>query len=299
MKIRNCCLVLIVCVSATSCNLGVAPVTITTKAASTGAFTDTYALPPASTITVAVPTNTPAPSPTATKAFPYTIQEETRYEGVKDYSCDARGCWRVDGILRTDPDYFFPEIDAINPDIQALLDNIGLPITPVMNENEKWERIMVVWSWLNQNALDMEAPGGTEPYEYLESLSYGSQPPEFPSIDDRAKVFARFQVFSWTGCTGRALAFTTLLYRFGIHPDDVAVAYFKIDNPSRQHLYAAVRVEGQWLYIDPSCVETHPELSNNPESVRCGELDYTHPVQLIVLPGSTLPGPMLLQSTTD
>jgi hypothetical protein len=249
--------------------------------------------------TAAAPTDTPAPTATATTIQPYTTKVETLFEGAKEYRCDERGCWRTDGKLYGPPEYYFPGVDADNSDVQALLADSGLPVTPVTSEKEKWERTMGVWAWLRRRSLDMTAPGGDPPYEYLKSLSYSLKPPESPTIDDLAKVFARYRVVSWTGCTARALAFVTFLYRFGIGPDETAVAYFRVESPLRQHLYAVLRVEGRWLYVDPTCIELHPALGPSPESVGCAAADYEHPGGLMVLPGSSLAKPMLLQSTTS
>jgi hypothetical protein len=54
-----------------------------------------------------------------------------------------------------------------------------------------------------------------------------------------------------------------------------------------------LRVEDRWIYLDPTCNESHPALSASPENVGCNTADYPHPNTIHPLPGSTLTKPML------
>ena len=244
---------------------------------------------------MAIPTQQSSLTPTSTEVLLYTTQEQTRYEGILEYTCDRDGCWRVGGTLTHPPEYYYPDIEADNPDIQALLADIGLPDTPAADDGEAWKRTVELWAWLYGNAQDPES--SPEAHHYLNSLSYDLKPAQFPSIDDFAKVYARYQIIPWGTCTSRALTFATLLYRCGIDPNRMAAAYFKTADMSIQHFYVVVRSGDHWYYLDPTCDEPDwtPALPYEPANIGCvPEVDYEHPFTLAVIPGSTLTRAMLV-----
>jgi len=77
--------------------------------------------------------------------IPARLQEDTPYEGKQDYTCDTNACWRSTGNLNSDRDYFYPDLNANNEEIRALLNSIGLPATQTMDDREKWLRVQTVW----------------------------------------------------------------------------------------------------------------------------------------------------------
>ena len=257
--------------------------------------TETTKQEPTSTI-VSLPADTPIQSPTLTPELPASLKLGTTYEGEKQYYLENGSYWREDGKLLSDQDYFFPDLNADNPDIQAFLNGFSLPTTPAMTDVEKWQRVRGVWLWLHRNALDTSSPDNVEVKNYLYSLSYNLHPAEFPSIDDLAKVNARYHAAYLDSCTANALALATLLYRFGISPQELAVAQTMYDDPSASHLYVALYISNNWYSIDSVCVGVHTELSDLPENVGCTTADYEHPYALITLPGSSLKKPMVLHS---
>jgi hypothetical protein len=108
------------------------------RAAPTPAPTSTFAARSAAT---SIPTLTRARSLT----IPARLQEDTPYEGKQDYTCDTNACWRSAGNLNSDRDYFYPDLNANNEEIRALLNSIGLPATQTMDDREKWLRVQTVW----------------------------------------------------------------------------------------------------------------------------------------------------------
>ena len=244
------------------------------------------------------PTDLPTLLPTGTPVLPQTIRVETLYEGPKTYNCDKDGCWRADGELEFTPAYYFSGIDANTPEIQAMLADLGLPSTPAQDDDTIWKRTMLVWMWLHNKALDVDMPGGQEPWNFLNSISYALKPPKFPSLDNLAQVYARYGVISRQSCTDKALDFAMLLYRVGIPVDKLAVVIANW-TPTRdvgQHLYVVLRVNEEWYSVDPTCVQVHDWLSPFPERVGCNSTDYAHPYGIIVLPGSSLTKPMLVEA---
>jgi hypothetical protein len=254
---------------------------------STDPLTATILIPSA---TLAVPTIEPSP----TIVTPYPLQETLKYESPKDYLCNADGCWRSDGRLMNTSDYFFPRPDESNPEIQALLTDIGLPASPASGEKEEWERVIVVWNWLAAHTRETTTPEAKSGMQYLISLSTQASNSHWPTIAEWAKVYARFHFIPWEGCNYKAFFFAIILYRSGLSPDRFAVAetYWNAAH-NGQHLYGIVRQSGKWYAVDPTCVQLSG-LSPTPESVGCLSADYAHPFGLMVLPGSVLTKPMLL-----
>jgi hypothetical protein len=244
-------------------------------------------------------TTTQSSSTTAsTELLPYTIQEQTVNEGILEYECDENGCWRMGSALTHPPEYYYPDIEAQNPDISALLADIGNVQEPILDDAIAWKVIMELWAWLGRNTYDPGESVPPGPMAYLYSLSYEQEPNQFPSIDDFAKVYARYQVIPWSGCTGRALTFVTLLYRCGIDPNKVAAAYYVAPDRSVTHYYVVIRSGDHWYYVDPSSNVpwSVPELPAEPANVgRVPGVDYEHPSTLAVIPGSTLARAMLVK----
>jgi hypothetical protein len=241
------------------------------------------------------PTKQTTQTLTVTPFLPRTIEEETRYDGKVEYTCDKDGCWRTMGEEAKTPEYYYYDINEDNPEIESLLADIGLPGTLVGDDAEAWKRIIELWAWFNRNAKEPKSTSD-ETWIYLKSLSYDLKPSHHPSIGDYAKVYARYHVIPWNGCTARALIFAALLYRTGQSPDRIAAAYFKTKDLSIQHLYNVIRSGDHWYYVDPTCNEVQPQFPISPANVSCiPTVDYEHPVLLAVLPGSTLNKTMLVR----
>jgi hypothetical protein len=238
------------------------------------------------------PTESPTPGPTATETrpFPYTIREQTTYEGEKTYTCDAGGCWRDDGAAAGPPENFYPNIREDNEEIRALLSSIGLPADAAADDAERWRRIRELWSWMARKTVVIGTPEAEEPWAYLQELA----PDSWPSIGEMSKVFARYGVLPLGACNSKAFTMAALLYRVGVLPDWVTVVHSKAHDGT-QHLYLALHLEGRWRYLDPTCISEHNALAAQPETVGCIGADYRHPYEVIPLPGSQLTKPMLLE----
>ncbi len=273
-----------------------AAVTIAVAAVATPLPVTKAALPSSTPAPTVAPTlsRSATPSPTRPKpTMPARLQEDTFFEGKKDYACDARSCWRVDGQLSNQPDYFYPELNANNGDIQALLNSIGLPANQTADDREKWRRTTTVWAWLTKNIIREGRPNREPAWDYLNSLMKVHD--RWPSIGDLALVFKRYGGMVWGACNSRAFTLAMLLYRVGIRPDDMTVVTAQWKQEYSQHLYVVLRTEDGWHYLDPTCNEGRPALSASPESVGCNTADYVHPNTVHPLQGSTLAKPMLVR----
>ncbi|MEW6418917.1 MAG: hypothetical protein AB1480_12485 [Nitrospirota bacterium] len=215
-------------------------------------------------------------------------EEDTLYEGTKDYTCDSV-CWRDDGTVDNRWNLFFPDIDAENDNIRSLLGSIGLPTEPTTDNNEIWRRVKVAWSWLNDHVLREGHPNYDAAHSYLESLDH------WPSISELAYMFFTYGGIVWGTCMSRSQALATLLYRVEIPPDRMAIAEARWRPEYSQHMYIVLKIGCHWYHIDPTCIDSHPVLSDSPENVGCLPADYTHPNSLRLLPDSTLSKPMLVR----
>ena len=114
-------------------------------------------------------------------------------------------------------------------------------------------------------------------------------------------MYARYRFLPWMsdgGCDWKALIYAILLYRCGLDPDRMAVAYFKTADMSIQHLYVVIRSGDHWYYIDPTCIDPNaaPTLNYEPKNIGCvPAVDYEHPFTLWPIPGSTLTRAMLVK----
>jgi hypothetical protein len=239
------------------------------------------------------PTATPTattPTPVPTPFTPHTLDEPTRYEGTLKYDCEADGCWRQGSTMLSAPEYYYPDIDADNAEIAALLSDIGLPADPIEDDAAAWQTMRALWAWLNTHVSYL----GTAPeaWDYLTSLAGDN----WPSISNMASAYARYHTLPWGACNSKALTVATLAYRVGLSPDRVAAAYFATADHSIQHFYVVFRSGDHWFYLDPTCNLTTPSLPSEPASVGCLDgVDYEHPFTLALLPGSTLTRAMLVR----
>jgi hypothetical protein len=207
---------------------------------------------------------------------------KTKHEGRVLY----RRLWNfwvragVDADLRSDR--FFREYENASDDTTTLLNDIGFPWRKAETEQEVWERIGMVWSWLKDNAQV-----NNEEYQGISSVDG-----EWPSILDYAAYFAAHRNLVWAACFSKAHLFATLLgrmvyprYRFGI------ASAHHIENgapPTATHVYVGVYVGDRWFYLDPTAVSIidFPVYSNR----RCigvssfDSVDYEHPYDFIPVP---------------
>lgn len=219
------------------------------------------------------------------------VEEETLYEGIKEYSCDW-AFWREDGTVLDLWDQTFPAIDDDNDDIRALIRDIGVPTGMTTVDRVIWERVRTVWAWLKEHLLSEADPNFDDVCDYYASLG------RWPSIGDLAYMFRTYGGFCWgerCTCMCRAQLFATLLCRVGIPRDRITVAGARYDETS-EHKYVVLRLGCHWYYVDPTSDRSHlGETPENVAGVSDPVVDYVHPHGLTTVPRSPLRKPMLIR----
>ena len=190
---------------------------------------------------------------------------------------------------------FFRDYEIANTDTDALLKDIGFPWRKAETEEEVWNRIGMVWTWLKNHVQE----NNTE-YSAISSLAG-----EWPSIVDFARYYKTHKNLVWAACFSKAHLFATLLgrmiyprYRFAIaeahHAENGAP-------PTATHVYVAAYVGEQWFYLDPTAIYiVFPDYAQR-HSIGVGSfttVDYEHPYETIPIPLSGFDGVPYLPSIT-
>jgi hypothetical protein len=219
------------------------------------------------------------------------INEETLYEGTKEYRCDW-AFWREDGTLLDRWDYTFPAIDEDNAAIRALIRDIGVPTGMTTVDRVIWERVRAVWAWLKEHILAEDDPN------YDAACDYHSSFDRWPSIGELAHMYATYNGFCWgerCTCMCRAQMFATFLCRVGIPRNRIAIVGGRYSETS-EHKYVVLRLGCHWYIIDPTSDRSHlGETPENVQGVTDPVVDYIHPHGITTVPGSTLRKPMLIR----
>lgn len=185
----------------------------------------------------------------------------------------------VDADLRSH--LFFRDYEKTNANADALMAAVGFPWKKAETEEEVWQRIGLVWKWLQNNVQVNNSA-----YAGISSVA-----DSWPSILDYATYFANHGKLVWAACFSKAHLFATLLgrmvyprYRFAIaeahHTEGGAP-------PTATHVYVAVYVAERWFYLDPTAIhKTFPDF-NHKKSIGVdsfGTVDYQHPYKIIPVP---------------
>lgn len=211
--------------------------------------------------------------------------EKTLYEGIVRYKLSPAKWWiRCGGKIENRPDAFFPEINTYTPQIKSLVIHIlGYRPNRTQNDKEIWGRVVKVWNWLRQNQLTEANVNYRKAQQYIDRLD------SWPSIANIAHMYEQYNGIWWGSCMSRAQMFATLLYIVGIPPDrfTIAESYWKPEYS--QHMFVILYINNRWLYLDPTYI-VQVLYTDDVTSVGSGSADYVHPREIILLPGSTLPG---------
>ena len=214
--------------------------------------------------------------------------ESTWYDGdiwylryLKSYPAPDGKTMRVSwwgrwgGEVLSDNKYFFPNLWTNNPDITALMADIGVPTKGTYSSSIMWERMNRIWYWMS----DHTATDGD-----VYSTGIG-----FPSIADMAMAFRRNGVIQRGACMSTAQLMATLMARAGIPVNRIALAHAHY-SATASHVYVLLLLPEGWYYLDPSDCPTVDQLPPYAERTSFGlhTCDYTHPFEVNILPGSNL-----------
>jgi hypothetical protein len=208
-------------------------------------------------------------------------------QGLKLYDFNGIYSYRVDGLV-DNREIFFPNIDAESDTTSIFLSMLGAGKDTTSNDSLIWEKITIVWNWLQQNAkYNTSDPNWQTALDYL--MQYG-----YPSIEMIAKTFLKYNFIPWGTCMHRAHIFTTLLYRCGILKDRLAIAETRWRLRYSQHMYTIIFLANRWLYVDPSfnhlAIPSFSSFHSIPLSgwEYSDYRDYNHPLKLVIIPKSSL-----------
>jgi hypothetical protein len=207
---------------------------------------------------------------------------KTMYEGLVTY-LKFWNFWVRAGTPAMEPaDVFFHNYESGSRRVFDLIGAVGAATRWPRTEEEIWQRISTVWSWLGANVVvDGEA------YASLTAAD------RWPSIDEFAEYYADHQELVWAACFSKAHLFALLLGR--VLPRWhvlIATAHHTEGGapPTASHVYVGVYLTDRWYYLDPTAVYAGP-LPDFPERSSVGTfetVDYQHPFKALPVPLSPL-----------
>lgn len=181
-------------------------------------------------------------------------------------------------------DIFFRDYEKTNKYTDKLFTDIGIPSGYPKSENEIWDRVAKLWSWLATHVQ-------------LDAVAYGkisSKYNSWPSILDYAKYYTASGGLVWAACFSKAHLFASLLGR--IIPIRRRICLAEAHHteagapPTATHVYIAIYVSDRWFYLDQEalpftlfpCFGSRQSLG----MTSFPSVDYQHPYNTIMLPAS-------------
>ena len=212
---------------------------------------------------------------------------ETLNQGLVLYQLSNGISARLDGEVTA---FDFPNIDANNALIDSLLASIGTSSEPTEIDSVIWQKCSLVWDWLQTNARYINNypgdPAVQAAWSFMMNYDDG-----YPSIEAIAATFDIYGFIVWGTWMSRAHILTTMLYKVGLSSDRVAIAETHWQMRYSQHMFSVIWLANRWLYLDPSSIGASFPPFTEFRSVPTGSvgyMDYCHPYELMVIPGSTL-----------
>jgi hypothetical protein len=191
---------------------------------------------------------------------------ETMYEGAVTY-LKFWNFWVRAGTPATESaDVFFHNYENGSGPVLDLIGAVGAATRWPRTEEEVWERISTVWSWLAANVR-------------VDGAAYAAL-----TAADRlvwAACFSKAHLFALL--LGRVLPRWHVLIASAHHTEGGAP-------PTASHVYVGVYLTDRWYYLDPTAVYSGP-LPDFPKRRSVGafkKVDYQHPFQAIPVPLSPL-----------
>ncbi len=207
---------------------------------------------------------------------------QTMYEGVVTY-LKFWSFWVRTGTPATEPvDYFFHDYESGSGPVVNLISAVGAATRWPRTEEEVWDRISTVWSWLGVNVR-------------VDGAAYDALPAadRWPSIDEFAAYYAAHQELVWAACFSKAHLFAMLLGR--VLPRWhvlIAEAHHTEGGapPTASHVYVGVYLTDRWYYLDPTFVDSGPlpDFAHRSSVGGFETVDYQHPFEAIPVPLSPL-----------
>lgn len=207
---------------------------------------------------------------------------KTMYEGAITYLKFWNFWVRVGTPAAAATDYFFHNYESGSGQVMDLVAAVGAATHWPHREQEVWERISTVWSWLGANVrVDNAAYAGLTAAD------------RWPSIDEFAQYYADHHELVWAACFSKAHLFATLLGRVLPRWHVLIASAHHTEGgapPTASHVYVGVYLTDRWYYLDPTFVyaDPLPDFSHRRSVGAFEKVDYQHPFQVRPVPLSPL-----------
>ncbi|HOD66327.1 MAG TPA: carboxypeptidase regulatory-like domain-containing protein [candidate division Zixibacteria bacterium] len=219
-------------------------------------------------------------------------------QGTVHYAYAGGACYRSGGEVEAE-EGFFPHIRVPSASVDSLVGLIGVdPAATPTSDSLVWEACRRVWHWLAVNARAAGShPQWTEANNFLMGYDDG-----WPSVEAMAETYFQFGFLPWGTCMSRAHILASLLFTAGLPDRDLGIAETRWMFRYSQHMFAAVRVNLRWLYLDATRMVG--ELPDYAALASCPvdgseDIDYCYPYSLKVIPGTAAAGVPLLTHRTS
>lgn len=181
-------------------------------------------------------------------------------------------------------DDFFHNYESGSKQVKALIAAVGAATRWPRTEQEVWERIATVWSWLGANVR-------------VDNAAYAGLTDEdrWPSIDEFARYYADHHRLVWAACFSKAHLFAVLLGRVLPRWHVLIASAHHTEGgapPTASHVYVGVYLTDRWYYLDPTAVYSGalPAFEERRSVGLFKKVDYRHPFEGRPLPLSPLDG---------
>ncbi|MCT4613265.1 MAG: hypothetical protein N4A49_00150 [Marinifilaceae bacterium] len=228
----------------------------------------------------------------------YTVYKLDPIAGGKAIHCDYMGYWKyqkigsnyyyVDGLTKSDHEYFFPHSKFANSQsyINKLREKMGLANKKLVSDQEIYAEFIKVWNFWMENKRDWmnnRTPIVDKAYKYL----YKSGNDNWPAIEQLAYAFDKYKFFVQTNCTGTTLSFTSLLCLTNIPRSKIAIEVMHpSSSPNGEHWSLILNLKHKWYWFDPIYDIKITNKNNIVSLPRQGSGHYRTPFKLYTVPGS-------------
>lgn len=208
---------------------------------------------------------------------------ETMYEGAVTYLRLWNFWVRVGTPAEPAMDSIFHDFESGAPEVWDLLGAVGVPTAWPRTEDEVWDRVAEVWSWLGANVR-------------VDNAAYSALVDavgRWPSITELAHYFRDHGELVWSACFSKAHLFAALLGRVLPRWHTTIVSAHHTESgapPTASHVYVGVYLTGRWYYLDPTAVYAGPlpGFADRRSVGLFSKVDYPHPFSARPVPLSPL-----------
>ena len=174
------------------------------------------------------------------------------------------------------------DIDLSDPEIQNLVNEIGVPTDVVTHQGEIWSRIVTLWNWLK----DARLPDSSSCNDFHEGYLV-------QDIAHQVMLCGGYYTMNGGTCGPHARMITGLMRLAGVHPSGIGMGQCRYETAAggyASHAWGAVHLLGRWIAIDTTTLYSHdPDVDEiRSLSKLSDKFDYANPFDWIVPPGGII-----------